>query len=311
MTGPGNEALAVQSLRDWAIDYLRKPLNLDELLYSVEKALERINLYQTRLYRNREIKISYEITASLNEELERLLADRTTKLSRTQAQLIQAEKMAAIGQLASGVAHEVNNPLTAIVMNTAFLLDRVKGDEHLKKKLKIIEKEADRATEIVKGLLAFSRKVKETEKKSSDIHQIIEDTLKPIEHQLSLNNINIVRKFVEKLPEVLINANQIQQVFLNIINNARDAMPQGGELIITTDLIQSKKVIISFTDTGEGIPVERLSKIFDPFYTTKGPKKGTGLGLAVSYEIIKNHQGEMRVESEVGKGSSFKVILPA
>lgn len=310
VTGYDEQELAVRALKAGAIDYLHKPINLEELIHAINKAVEKATLYRSRLYQNRELKLNAEIIARMNEELEKLVAERTTQLSQTQAQLIQSEKMAAIGCLAAGIAHEINNPLTAITMNIAFLADLIKGDERLEKKLKIIEKEADRASEIVKGLLTFSRQSKQTDRKSTDVHQIIENTLKPIEQELLLNNIKVVRDFSPAFPAVLVNANQIQQVFLNLINNACDAMPKGGQINIKTKKISDSKIVVEFSDTGTGISPENLAKIFDPFYTTKSPGKGTGLGLTVSYEIIKNHNGEFEVTSELGKGTTFLIRLP-
>jgi len=310
VTGYDEQELAVRALKAGAIDYLHKPVNLEELIHAINKAVEKVTLYRSRLYQNRELKLNAEIIARMNEELEKLVVERTTQLSQTQAQLIQSEKMAAIGCLAAGIAHEINNPLTAITMNIAFLADLIKGDEKLEKKLRIIEKEADRASEIVKGLLTFSRQSKQTDKKPTDIHQIIENTLKPIEQTITLANIKVIREFAAGLEQVLINANQIQQVFLNLINNACDAMPKGGQINIRTKKISEGKIVVEFSDTGSGIPSESISKIFDPFYTTKSPGKGTGLGLTVSYEIIKNHNGELEVTSEIGKGTTFYIKLP-
>ncbi|MBI4669845.1 MAG: response regulator [Elusimicrobia bacterium] len=329
ITGHGGIETAIQALREGAFDYVNKPIEYDELVLSLKRALERRQLRE---------QLSQHV-----KDLERA----NQELRHKQAQLIQAEKMAAIGTLAAGVAHEINNPLTAITMNTAFLLEALKGDESKFKKLRIIEKQADRAVEIVKGLLTFSRKGSESKKILSDIHQIIEDALKPVEHQMALGNIKLAREFGSDLPALLVNPNQIQQVFLNIITNARDAMLDGGQLTIKTrrfslpleggglgggdftpsridpsppPLPQGERafrevvaggVVVEFSDTGQGIPAEELSKIFDPFYTTKKPGQGTGLGLYISYEIIKSHNGEIVVKSEVGKGATFTITLPA
>lgn len=257
-----------------------------------------------------------DVLAELEKRYKEL--DETNReLRETQAQLIQSEKLAAVGELASGIAHEINNPLTAITMNTAFLLESIKDDDRKLRQLRTIERESDRASKIVKQLLTFSRRKKMEEREWAGVNEIIEDTLKPIEHQLILDDIRIVREFTRDLPKIKINPVQLQQVFLNLINNSRDAInlhrnkPTNLIVICTSQVSADRKYIkVGIKDNGCGIPRDKINRIFDPFYTTKSSEKGTGLGLSVSYQIIKAHDGDIQVESEFGKGTVFVVKIP-
>jgi len=230
------------------------------------------------------------------------------ELQQLQDQLIQAEKMASLGKLAAGVAHEINNPLTGILTFAHLLLKKTPEDDPQREDLEVIVTEATRCKRIVQGLLDFARQ-RDPEKSLADINKIIEDSLSLVENQASFQNIEIIKELDSDLPKIMVDVNQIQQVFMNIILNAAEAMPDGGYLTISTQVVD-RSIEIKFIDTGCGIPQENIGRLFDPFFTTKEPGKGTGLGLAVSHGIVTRHQGRIEVESQVGKGTTFTVKLP-
>lgn len=227
-------------------------------------------------------------------------------IETTQKQLIQSEKMASLGQLSAGVAHEINNPLANISLNAQMLLQDVE-DEKVKSRLTKIEDNVDRATKIVKSLLEFSR-TPEFHPSYTDINSLLTKTLDILKHEVK--RVEVVEKFDRELPEAPVDPNQIQQVFINIITNATQAMPDGGTLTLRTGQV-GDIVEIEITDTGEGISQENLIRVFDPFFTTKKVGKGTGLGLSISYRIVEKHGGYIEVKSEIGKGTSFIIKLPA
>lgn len=243
---------------------------------------------------------------TLEEKVER----RSQQLKRIQEQLMRSEKLASLGRLASGVAHEINGPLTGILTFSHLLMRKLKENPELQRDLELIVKETTRVSTIVRGLLDFARETK-PQKKPYNINELILQTLSLVERQSVFHDIRIVEHLNPQVPMVLLDANQIQQVFMNILLNAADAMPAGGTLTISSSLApQGSFVQVQFADTGYGIPQKNLSKVFDPFFTTKADKKGTGLGLAVSYGIIDRHRGHIEVESEEGRGTTFTIKLP-
>ncbi len=243
---------------------------------------------------------------TLEEKVER----RSQQLKKIQAQLMQSEKLASLGRLASGVAHEINSPLTGILTFAHLLMRKLKDNPELQKELELIVRETTRVSIIVRGLLDFARESK-PQKRPCNINELILHILSLVERQSVFQNIRIMKNLNEQIPMILLDANQIQQVFMNILLNAADAMPAGGSLNIATTLAPGESFIqVKFTDTGCGIPEKNLDRIFDPFFTTKADKKGTGLGLAVSYGIIDRHRGQIEVQSEEGKGTTFTIKLP-
>lgn len=260
--------------------------------------------------------IKLDETEKLNRELEKV----NQQLKEAYAQLAQSAKMASLGQMASGIAHELNNPLTTVLgrvqmcrrqlLSNSTLEKMTNEQRQLSDYLDIAEKEVKRCKEIIALLLNFSRQRELTESELTNINQLLDQTLKLVEYQLKGNNIEVIKSYSSSLPEIKTNSNQIQQVFLNLITNAMEAMEKReGRLTITT-LYNDKIVEIHFADTGYGIAKENLSKIFDPFFTTKEIGKGTGLGLAVCFGIIKRHGGSIEVESKEKEGSTFVVKLP-
>ena len=262
-----------------------------------------------------ELREAFNEISLLNVTLEKRVEERTKELREKQHQLVQAGKLAAIGQLGAGVAHELNNPIAGILGYTQFMLDIVskenlKIDEvyTFKKYLQHIENGSRRCKEIVQNLLQFARKSPE-EVVSVNVNNVVEDTLSLIERQLLVNKIEVTKNLAPDIKQVDGNRVQLQQVFTNIIVNAQQAMPEGGQLFISTRN-ENGNVAIEFKDTGCGIPEKYKDRIFEPFFTTKMDWKGTGLGLSICYDIIKNHNGNIEVDSQLGKGAVFTIILP-
>ncbi len=246
---------------------------------------------------------------NLTKTLEDKVKEKTEELVSTQNQLIQYEKLTAIGKLAAGIAHEINNPLTSILLNSHLIAEKIGKKHTLQENLKLIIDETTRCGTIVKGLLQFSRQ-SPPEKTAARINDVIEDTLLLFESQILVNKVRIDKRLGSNLPMLMIDTNKVKQVFTNLLLNALDAMPSGGVLTICSRLPEEKSYVeVSFADTGQGITDDEMNKIFDPFFTTKGTK-GTGLGLSVSYGIIQQHNGEITVESEVGAGTVFTIRLP-
>ncbi len=256
-----------------------------------------------------ELKRSRDAIEEWTQTLEQRVQERTRELQQVQDQLIQAGKMAALGELAAGVAHEINNPLTGVLTFSSLMLKKVDENHLWKKDLENIVQQTTRCRNIVKGLLDFARQRK-PDRKEWDIHFLIDRTVTLVENQARFQNITIVKEFNPHIPTLFVDGDQMQQVFMNIIINAADAMNgQKGTLTIKTTS-QDGMVEVSFSDTGCGMNKEHLSKVFTPFFTTKETGKGTGLGLAISYGIIQSHGGKIEVESEIGKGSTFRIKLP-
>ena len=242
--------------------------------------------------------------------LEEKVEERSQQLRKIQLQLMQSEKLASLGRLASGVAHEINSPLTGILTFSHLLMRKLKDNPELQKELELIVRETTRVSAIARGLLDFARESK-PQKRPCNINDLILHTLSLVERQAVFQNIRIAKNLDPQVPIILLDANQIQQVFMNVLLNAADAMPQEGTLTITSTYPAGDSFVqVKFTDTGCGIPEENLSRIFDPFFTTKAEKKGTGLGLAVSYGIIDRHRGRIEAQSEVGRGTTIAIHLP-
>ena len=237
-----------------------------------------------------------------------IVIDNITEKVQLEDQLLQAEKLSSIGLLAAGIAHEVNTPIAGISSYTQMLLKETPETDRRKHILEKIEKQTFRAAEIVSGLLNFSR-LSSSEFKDVDINRLIDESLALLNHQLQLNNIKVESRYDPSLPPVYGNMGKLQQVFVNLFLNARDAMPSGGEIAVQTGMNESM-VTVDISDTGMGIAEENIRRIFDPFFTTKSIGKGTGLGLAVTYGIIQEHGGGIFVDSSSGKGTHFTVKLP-
>jgi len=237
---------------------------------------------------------------------ERLAMER--KLRETQEQLLQSEKLAAMGRLASQIAHEVNNPLYGIMNTLELLKTEVPPESKRRKILDMALSETMRLTDLLRKMLSFS-KPDEEERQPTDINTILDEILLLVGKQLQENSIRIETSFEKGLDQLYASKNQLRQVFLNLIANARDAMPEGGTLNINT-LSKGKNIIIEIIDTGMGISAEDIKKIFDAFFTTKDGVKDVGLGLSVCYGFIKDHDGDIHVSSKINSGTTFTIILP-
>ncbi len=225
----------------------------------------------------------------------------------TQEQLIQSEKLAGIGTLASGIAHEINNPLAGIVGFAEILMNE-KNQEKTRKYAKIILKEAERTANIIRWLSSYSRQAKDSNINDVVLSQVIEEALEALKHTRKSYDIEIVKEY-QKTPTIKGNRSELQQIFVNLMNNAVDAMPNGGRLRLSTAM-KDGFVEARVSDNGMGIPKEKITRIFDPFFTMKEVGEGTGLGLYVTSMIVKKHHGTIDVNSEVGKGTTFTLGFP-
>ncbi len=232
-----------------------------------------------------------------------------TERRRLEAQLSHSAKMASLGVMAGGIAHEVRNPLGIISASAQLLLERPDDARLRSQGLEKIYAATQRASLIIENLLKFARP-QDSREKETDIRAVLEETLALLTHQMTLQKVTLKRAF-QQLPHIYANPELLQQVFTNLILNACNAMPQGGTLTIATQASGQEEIFVRFSDSGQGIPQEHLPMIFDPFFTTMPVGKGTGLGLSICYSIISQHQGTIEVESQVGQGSTFTVRLPA
>jgi two-component system NtrC family sensor kinase len=243
--------------------------------------------------------------------------ERTAELEEAQAQLLQSEKLASLGKLAASVAHEINNPIMGIltfirtfqgwVKNVDFPAEK---NQEFRQDLTIMGKETMRISKIVRSLLAFARRSK-LDRQEVQINELLSQCVELLDHQLSLQDVDIVLDLSDDLPQIRVDGGQIQQAIMNLLINASEAMSGGGTLTLGSRITEDgKSVSIRVADTGSGIPEEVMGKLFDPFFTTKEPGKGTGLGLPVSYGIVRRHGGTIDVTSPPGEGAEFEIVLP-
>lgn len=234
--------------------------------------------------------------------------DRQLK-ERTEKQIVKSAKLASLGRLASGIAHEINNPLTGILTYSSLLLEDLKGTDY-QEDIQTIVNESLRCRKIVKGILDFARETK-LEKEMGNINDVIRDSLSMLEKLANFQNVRIKTQLGDDVPPISLDMTQMRSVINNLALNAADAMPQGGKLTITTGFDREiNRVKIEVSDTGVGISEENLSRVYDPFFTTKEIGKGTGLGLAVTYGIVNRHNGAIDIKSKLGEGTTFIITLP-
>lgn len=239
-----------------------------------------------------------------------LFEQDVTEKRRLEANLAQSEKLAAVGQLAAGLAHEINNPLTAIIANTQLLQRELKDDADKLELVDLISRAGQRAAQVVRNLLDLARK-EEVLFEATDVNQTLHRAISLMQHELVSRSITLVYEPAEDLPQIMASQDRLQGVWVNLLANAIDSFDESEEreIRIATSATSSEvRVIIS--DTGKGIPPEKLNRIFEPFYTTKAPGKGTGLGLSLVHRIIKQHGGSIHVDSQIGVGTIFTVSMP-
>jgi two-component system NtrC family sensor kinase len=240
------------------------------------------------------------------------LTESHQKLKDSQQQLIQAEKLTSLGQLAASIAHEVNNPLSGVLVYTQLISKKLRGGgidnnvalDYLNK----MESELTRSTKLVQNLLDFARQ-SSPKFQQTNLNTVVNRAYDLASHTAELQNVEVIKELFPSLPEITADADQLQQVFMNLILNAIQAMPQGGRLILRSS-VDNNRVKIEVKDTGRGISPENMNKLFTPFFTTKPEVKGVGLGLAIAYGIIQRHKGKIEVQSKVGEGATFTVYLP-
>ncbi len=324
-TGQGDQEIAVEAMKAGATDYLTKgKLSTESLTQSIRYALGLQKEASLRKQTEEKLKKSHVDLTLAHKELQASME----KLKTAQNQILRSEKLAGIGRMVAGVCHEILNPLNIISGHSQSLLIEKNDDKELCRELESIMEEIQRISKIISSLLKFSRKGN-MEFKKSDIRNELESVLSLVEKEMQLKGIETVRKFDSNNFPVHIDTDGIRQVFLNLINNAKFAMNDGGVLTVSTEIITSKEgswsyfqeknstvsfpdkiMRVKFSDTGPGIRKEDIEKIFEPFFTTKPEEKGTGLGLSVSYDIIEKHGGNLEVESELGFGTTAIVDLP-
>jgi len=322
VSGMKEADLSIQALRNGAIDYITKPVNLDEMFISIEKAIKIIGLKRTHLYRNRELKISSQIIAKMNEELEQKVKKRTNDLTKTQAQLFQTSKLATLGEMSAGLAHEINQPLGGIALTVSVFRKLMEMNkltrEEIDEGLTDIETSIRRITKVIDHIRTFARQdsLKFT---NVEIKETIESALTLLGEQLRLHEVNVECRYSSEMPIIEGEPYQLEQVWINMITNARDALDEKdnqGEgirkmLVISTGYQkESNTVFVSFKDNGSGVSKNNKEKVFTPFFTTKEVGKATGLGMSISYGIIEKHNGSIKLISNKNNGTEFKVILP-
>jgi len=253
------------------------------------------------------------VIALKNAGLYQDLQSRMEELQRTQESLVESAKLAAVGELAASVAHEINTPLMVILGNSNLLLRQLPSNSPASAKVSIIEMEAHRAGKIVRDLLNFARK-REPKREQLSVHDVLDRAIDLLGPKLAYAHVEVERVFDLSLPAIAGDRDQLTQVFLNLITNAMDAMETGGRVVLQTGIHQGDDgrtmVSVSVSDTGHGIPPEHRARIFEPFYTTKSEGRGTGLGLSVSLGILQMHGGSIEVDSKVGHGTTMRVTVP-
>jgi PAS domain S-box-containing protein len=276
------------------------------------------NLYKFQLatrageIRNANITIAPLVDKDFTTVGRIILVDDITERVQLESQLMQADKLSSIGLLAAGIAHEVNTPLAVISSYTQMMAKQIRSDDRTAPLLDKITQQTFRASEIVNSLLNFSR-TSTIEFKPVSVNHVLQETLALLQHQFNTANVTIDLALQPELPDILGNMGKLQQVFLNLFLNAKDAMAEGG--ILRVETVDNGQVEVIIGDTGSGIAAENLRRIYDPFFTTKtavveGQRRGTGLGLSVSYGIIQEHAGKIQVDSKVGRGTTFHLQFP-
>lgn len=294
-------------------------MDLDRPIQAADGSVEIARLARAFEVMRVNLKAARVEILQFTQTLESKVAERSRQLQMAQQKLQTSDRLASLGQLSASVAHEINNPISG-VLNLSMLMQRILKDDGIpaarvpefRKYLQQVTSETTRVGRIVSDLLAFSRRGK-PQRSQADLNRLVRSTVSLVDHQLKLANLELELKLASGLPTVLCDAGQIQQVALNLVLNAAEAMQGRGSGKVTVETaagVDGQSVVLSVSDSGEGIPAEILPRIFDPFFTTKADGKGVGLGLAVSYGIVQAHGGDIEVRSRPGEGTVFTVTLP-
>jgi signal transduction histidine kinase len=304
ITGYASLESAIHAMKQGAFYYIAKPFKLDEVRKVVKEAVEKVKLKKENI-----------ALLDVKSSLEHAVKEAVGKLYEKQAQLIAAEKLAILGTFAAGVAHEINNPLAIINEKAGLMKDILEMSEDCKHKTRFLNlldaifESVNRCQRVTHRILGFARKT-EVSIEIFNLNDLIKYLTVFLEKEIFYKNIHLELNLKENLPEVRSDKGQLQQVFLNIIKNAIDAVENGGLVAVSTDIKDENMVKVSIKDNGHGISGEDLKHMFEPFFTTKEKGKGTGLGLSITYGIVKNLGGNILVESEVNKGTTFIVEIP-
>jgi hypothetical protein len=306
LTGKGSEQIAVEVMKAGAADYVLKPFKNQDLVDRIENVLRirRIEIHNRELRKERE-RLLNEI-AGWNKELERRVQEKSRELELAHSEILQAEKLAALGHLAAGMAHEIRNPLNAISLFAQILKPVVVQDAEKTGYIEKLLNEVDRIENILVKLLAASNP-SQVKLQTVSLTEVIEQTLDSFQEQLQAHGIRLVKDLDVNTPPIMADSMEIQQIFTNLFANAIFEMQQGGELAVKVSH-DDRKIHVRVQDTGGGIPAENLRKVFDPFFTTKA--KGTGFGLSVVLRIVKTYNGFIQVNSVEGQGAEFLIEFP-
>jgi len=291
--------------------FLVKPWNDEDLRVTVRQAVNLVEMRRSQKRMIAQIRAQNMELAKLTEQLKQRAESSEKKLDKFQKKIADTDKLASLGLMAGGVAHELNNPLGGILTMTQLILEEIPEDSPIREDLKEIEEAALHCRDIVSNLLHFARQGREPKFEQLQILEIINTSARLVKHHFKNMDINLDVEVPDDLPLLWGDASKLQQVFVNLITNAAQAMPGGGTIKIKAYVAEDgRNIAIDVIDRGVGIPADKLDSIFDPFFTTKEEGQGTGLGLSVSHGIVKEHRGEITVESTEGKGSRFTVYLP-
>ena len=305
-TGKGSEEVAVELMKAGASDYILKPFSNVKLVDRIESVL-RVRAIEMR---NRELvqeqkKLLDEIER-WNRELEQRVAQKTAELEQAHHEILLTEKLASLGHLSAGMAHEIRNPLNSISLFAQVLTSGLKNDPEMKTYSEKIVTEVERIDAILIKLLSTSKRAN-YQLRSIHLNEVVEASLQPFLVQIAAQNVVLNKTLEENIPSILADTDELGQVFSNLFANALFEMQEGGTLSVTLEC-DDNEALVTVSDTGSGIPEEHMNKIFDPFFTTKD--RGTGFGLSVVLRIVKTYAGRIHVESEPGQGTTFQIWLP-
>ena len=305
-TGKGSEEVAVELMKAGASDYILKPFSNAKLVERIESVLRvRAIEMRNRDLVNEQKKLLDEIER-WNRELEQRVEQKTMELEHAHHEILLTEKLASLGHLSAGMAHEIRNPLNSISLFAQVLTSELKNEPEMKSYSEKILNEVERIDAILVKLLSTSKRAN-FQLRSIRLADVIEASLKPFLAQIQAQNVKLTETLQENTPSILADADELGQVFSNLFANALFEMKQGGSLSVTLESDDSE-ALVTVSDTGDGIPEERMNKIFDPFFTTK--ERGTGFGLSVVLRIVKTYSGRIHVKSQPGQGTTFQIWLP-